>query len=98
VPLAKLFGLRGGGRAGVADLFGVFAVVFVLGGGDGVVGGGGGGDGLLRGLLGLLRFVKALVVVGALDLLVLLHCLEALLVGGDIQRLEWVRHLYQIIN
>jgi hypothetical protein len=90
VPVAQLLGVGRGRGALVTDVLGV--VPHALG--EGVI-----DDGLRgRGGLGslLLLFVEPLLLVGALDLLFGSGRLEGVLIVGDIESFEWIRHGYDI--
>lgn len=93
VAISKLFSKRSRGCAGIADLLGVFAMVLILRDGDGSGYGYGYGSRDLDSDLSLLLLIQTLLQVGALDLLLLLSRLEVLVVVGNVQRLEWIRHI-----
>jgi hypothetical protein len=94
VSVSELLSLRSWGCASIANLFGILPMMFILSFPDSAVDNCGCGCGYGGGLLRLLLFVESLLVVRTLDLvfLVVLGSLEGVLIVGDVQRLEWIRH------
>lgn len=93
MSFSKLLGLRCGRSSVVSDLLGVF----LDSSGEWLSDNGLAGDSDLSGFLLLL--IEALLVMGALDFLFCCSGSESLLiVGGDVEGLEWIGHRILILK